>query len=291
MDSLSYVPIVKMVFMKTLNILLATYNSEKYIREQLDSLLAQTYQNWRLVVRDDLSTDHTLDVVNEYVSRYPEKISILNNEGKSLRAYLNFYEMLSKVESDYYMFCDHDDVWVPNKIELSMARMKEVEREGIPVIVHTDMKVVDQNLNTLAESFWHYSKLLPEHTEFKELVLCNSVNGCTMLFNRKAREVALPHVGHTTMHDMLVTQSVAANGGIISPINEPTVLYRQHIDNVVGAHERNKNFYMKKLIKLRQTIKDNYQNWYLSQQISHYSYASYWWIKLKVTLWKIKKYK
>lgn len=274
-----------------ISILLATYNSEKYIREQLQSLFAQTYQDWKLVIRDDLSTDNTLDIVKEYVARYPGKISILDNEGKSLRAYLNFYEMMSKVESDYYMFCDHDDVWLSNKIELSMARMKEVEKNGLPVIVHTDMKVVDQNLKTLSESFWHYSKLLPEHTEFKELVLCNSVNGCTMLFNRKAREVALPHVKHATMHDMLVTQSVAAYGGIISPIYEPTVLYRQHVNNVVGAHERNMNFYINKAVRLRQTIENNYHDWYLSQQICHYSYVSYWWTKMKVAYWKIKKYK
>lgn len=274
-----------------LTILLATYNSERYIREQLDSLFAQTYQDWKLVIRDDLSTDNTLDIVKGYMSRYPGKISILDNEGKSLRAYLNFYEMLSKVESDYYMFCDHDDVWLPNKIELSMERMKKVEKDGLPIIVHTDMIVVDQNLNTLSKSFWHYSKLLPEHTEFEELVLCNSVNGCTMLFNHKAREVALLHVEHATMHDMLVAQSVAANDGIISPIYEPTVLYRQHIDNVVGAHERNISFYIKKLMRLRQTIEKNYYDWYLSQHISHYSYASYWWTKLKVVCWKIKKYK
>lgn len=274
-----------------ISILLATYNSEKYIREQLQSLFAQTYQDWTLVVRDDLSADNTLDIVKEYVARYPGKISILDNEGKSLHAYLNFYEMMSKVESDYYMFCDHDDVWLPNKIELSMARMKEVEKNGLPVIVHTDMKVVDQNLKILSESFWHYSKLLPEHTEFKELVLCNSVNGCTMLFNRKAREVALPHVKHATMHDMLVTQSVAAYGGIISPIYEPTVLYRQHVDNVVGAHERNMNFYINKAVRLRNTIENNYHDWYLSQHIYHYSYASYWWTKMKVACWKIKKYK
>ncbi len=274
-----------------LTILLATYNSERYLREQLDSIFSQTYHDWILVIRDDLSTDDTMCIVKEYQSHYPEKITILDNEGKSLRAYLNFYEMLSKVEADYYMFCDHDDVWLPNKIEISMKRMKEVERTEVPVIVHTDMKVVDQDLNIINDSFWAYSRLLPEKTSFKEMVLCNSVNGCTMLFNRNARELALPHVTHATMHDMLVAQSVAAKNGIISPIYVPTVLYRQHIDNVVGAHERNKSFYFKKILVFRKTLKKNYNDWYLSQQISHYSYSSYWWMKVKVIYWKILKYK
>lgn len=273
-----------------LTILLATYNSGRFIREQLDSLFAQTYSDWRLVVRDDCSSDNTIAIIKEYMERYPSKIKILDNEGKSLRAYRNFYELLSKVESDYYMFCDHDDVWLPNKIEVSMARIKEVELNGLPVIVHTDMRVVDQNLNTLSESFWHYSKMLPEHTKFKELVLCNSVNGCAMLFNHKAKEVALPHVDHATMHDMLVTRSVAACGGIISPIYIQTVLYRQHTGNVVGANERNAMFYFKKLMSLRKTLKSNYTNWFLSQKFLHYSFISYWWTKVKVSYYRVRLY-
>ena len=143
-----------------ITILLATYNSGPYIREQIDSILAQTYSDWKLVVRDDLSTDNTVEIINEYICRYPDKISILDNHGESKRAYLNFVELLKNVESEYYMFCDHDDVWLPNKIDLSIQRMKEIEKQDIPVVVHTDMKVVDQDLNTINESFWKYSRIL-----------------------------------------------------------------------------------------------------------------------------------
>lgn len=276
--------------MDNITILLATYNSAHFIREQLDSLLSQIYQDWNLVVRDDCSSDNTVNILREYIEKYPGKMTILDNEGKSLRAYRNFYELLSKVESGYYMYCDHDDVWLPNKIEISMARMKEIEAEDTPVIVHTDMKVVDQNLNTISESFWAYSRLLPERTGFEELVLCNSVNGCTMLFNRKARDFALPHVEHATMHDMLVTQTVAANGGIISPIFTPTVLYRQHVDNVVGASKRDLKFQLKKLKKIGCVLSENYKDWKRSKQIKSYTFASYCWTKMKVMWWKIRKY-
>ena len=269
-------------------ILLATYNSGPYIREQIDSILAQTYQDWRLVVRDDLSTDNTVEIVKEYISRYPDKISILDNHGESKRAYLNFVELLKNVESEYYMFCDHDDVWLPNKIEISIQRMKALEKPNLPVIVHTDMKVVDQDLNVINDSFWRYSRLLPDHVTFKELALCSSVNGCTMLFNYKAREVALPHVAHATMHDMLVAQSTAANQGVVSAVKVPTVLYRQHVDNVVGAHERNKSFYKKKIMSFGQTIKNNIRDWKLSSGISYYSFLSYLITKVRVSYYRYK---
>ena len=271
-----------------ITILLATYNSGLYIKEQIDSILAQTYSDWKLVVRDDLSTDNTIEIIRDYVNRYPDKILMLDNRGESKRAYLNFVELLKNVESEYYMFCDHDDVWLPDKIELSIKRMKEVEKPDTPVVVHTDMRVVDQNLNIINESFWKYSRLLPDHVTFKELALCSSVNGCTMLFNHKAREVALPHVAHATMHDMLVAQSTAANSGIVSAVKVSTVLYRQHVDNVVGAHERNMSFYKEKLKSFGQTVKNNIRDWRLSSGISHYSFISYLITKARVSYYRYK---
>lgn len=269
-------------------ILLATYNSEPFIREQIDSILWQTFRDWKLVVRDDLSGDGTVEIVKDYMSRYPDKISMLDNCGESKGAYLNFVELLKSVDSDYYMFCDHDDVWLPYKIDLSMKRMSEVEDPNLPVVVHTDMKVVDRNLNLIHDSFWRYSRLLPDHVSFKELALCSSVNGCTMLFNNRAKIVSLPHVAHATMHDMLVARATAANGGIISAIKEPTVLYRQHVDNVVGAHERNCQFYIQKMKSLRKTIKNNIDSWRLSRQIKHFTFFSYLMTKVKVSFYRFR---
>lgn len=273
-----------------ISILLATYNSERYIRDQLDSLFKQTYQDWKLVVRDDCSLDNTINIIMEYATRYPDKIVIVENEGKKLHAYLNFYELLSKIESEYYMFCDHDDIWLPNKIEISIKQMREIERDGIPVIVHTDMKVVDQDLNVIQESFWRYSKLLPEKSSFKEMVICNSANGCTMLFNHLAKVVSLPNVNYAKMHDMLLNQSVAANGGVISPIYEKTVLYRQHSNNVVGAHKRGLKFYLKKIKNLKTVVTNNYKDWKLSKNILYYSFVDYLWVKTRIELYKIVKY-
>ena len=243
--------------------------------EQINSILNQTYKDWKLVIRDDMSNDKTVDVITKYINLFPTKITLLDNHNESKGAYLNFVELLKSVESEYYMFCDHDDVWLPNKIELSIQKMNKIERLNYPVVVHTDMIVVDHELQQIHKSFWQYSRLLPDHVSFKELAVCNSVNGCTMLFNRNARDLALNHIAHATMHDMLVSQTTAAMNGIISAIKQPTVLYRQHSNNVVGAHKRNLKFYKSRILKISQTIKNNINDWRLSSQIYHYTLLSY----------------
>lgn len=258
-------------------ILLATYNSEPFIREQIDSLLNQTYQDWVLYIRDDCSTDSTPVILKDYEDKYPDKIIVLDNQNKSLKAYLNFIDLLKRVDLKYYMFCDHDDVWLPKKIELSIKRMQEIEKlnSGKPIIVHTDMKVVDQNLNVICNSFWKYSNLLPDCSCFEDIVLCNSANGCTMLFNSKVRDVALLNVDNATMHDILLNQSVTACNGIISAIHEPTVLYRQHFDNVVGATRRNMSFYLKKLRFPLKIIRDNIECWKMANRIRNFPLSNF----------------
>lgn len=272
-----------------ITILLATYNSERFIKEQLDSILKQTYEDWKLVIRDDMSKDKTIDVITDYINLFPTKISLLDNRNESKGAYLNFIELLKSVESEYYMFCDHDDVWLPNKIELSIQRMQSIDNSHLPVVVHTDMIVVDHELQQIHKSFWQYSRLLPDHVSFKELAVCNSVNGCTMLFNRKARDFALNHIAHATMHDMLVAQTTAAMNGIISAIKQPTVLYRQHPNNVVGAHKRNLKFYKSRFLKISQTTKNNIVDWRLSSQIYHYTFLSYIFKKIEIIFLRFLK--
>ena len=274
--------------MKKIAILLATYNSSKYLRSQIDSLFNQSNQEWMLFVRDDCSNDNTIDIIKEYQKLYPGRIVILDNHNASKKAYLNFVELLKNVESDYYMFCDHDDVWLPNKIQISLDRMLEIEKQNPdrPVIVHTDMKVVDQDLNVICNSFWKYSRLLPDRNRFAEMVLCNSANGCAMMFNDKAKTVALPNVSFATMHDMLVNQSVAASNGIISAIKIPAVLYRQHIDNVVGAKKRDLKYYVHKIKNIQFLLKDNVLCYKNANRIRPISIMSFLFTKIKIFIFK-----
>ena len=111
----------------TLDILLATYNGEKFLKEQINSLLDQSYKNWKLLIRDDMSTDCTMAILSDYISKYPDKIKLLKSN-KRLGPCQSFNYLLQKSDSDYVMFCDQDDIWLPEKIELSLKKMRSLEK-------------------------------------------------------------------------------------------------------------------------------------------------------------------
>ena len=223
--------------MTFLAILLATYNSERYLGEQLDSLLAQTYTDWQLYIHDDGSKDGTLSLLNRYIEKDP-RIHLLKDD-KSRGARDSFMWLLGQVEADYYMFCDHDDVWLPTKIEKSVeVMMQQPDREKTPLIVCTDSKFVNADLSVIAESHWQKRQHRPWMFTDKWYHLCfDNILGCTMLFNRAAREISLPYPPNTQMHDFWVTTAVLWRGGRIVPIYQSLLLYRQHGDNTVGAPE------------------------------------------------------
>jgi len=220
-----------------LAILLATYNSERYLAAQLDSLLAQSYSGWELFVHDDQSVDATQSILCDYAAR-DSRIHILADD-RPRGAKHAFMWLLQQVESDFYMFCDHDDVWLPEKIARSMQTMMQQAigtLADVPLLVCTDAKLVDANLNVLAESYWENRCHRPWMFNDRYFHLFyNNIIGCTMLFNRKAREVALPYPADTAMHDSWLVAAVLWRGGRVFPVNEPLMLYRQHGDNTIGA--------------------------------------------------------
>ena len=221
------------------DILLSTYNGERYLREQLDSVLAQTFADWRLIIRDDGSLDGTMPLLQEYADRYPDRIRLLT-DGDRLGACRSFGRLLEQCgDAGYYAFCDQDDVWKPDKLALSMEVMTgaEAAHPGKPVVVHTDLQVVDERLNEICPSFWKYTHLCPDLQDkhLPYLAISNSVTGCAMLFNGKARACALPMSGKAGMHDAWVALAAAARGGKIIPIHQSLVAYRQHGCNTLGA--------------------------------------------------------
>ena len=136
-------------------ILLATYNGEKYIKEQLDSILLQTYSNIEVIARDDMSNDKTLEILKSYNINIVKSIENLGVK-KSFSELLNYASRNSN--SDYFMFCDQDDIWEKRKIELTLRKMLEMEKKSpsIPILVHTDLNVVDSCLNIIDNSMWTY---------------------------------------------------------------------------------------------------------------------------------------
>ena len=216
-------------------ILLATYNGERYIREQLDSILNQDYENWIVRACDDASTDHTYEILTEYQEKFPDKFVLEKNQKGFGSAKLNFFHLIQQSSCDYVMCCDQDDIWLANKISLTLQEMEKHEKEGLPVLVHTDLKVVDAELQVLSDSFFEHSNLRKKF-EYRDVLIQNHVTGCTMMMNRALVEVINFENDYEQilMHDWLAA-IIASGLGKVAFVDCPTMLYRQHAVNSVGA--------------------------------------------------------
>lgn len=235
------------------DILLSTYNGEKFLVEQLESVFAQSFQDFTLVVRDDGSTDATLEMLEEFVLKYPQRIRVLDDGLGNLGSSASFMKLLEFSDAKYMMFCDQDDVWMSDKVEvtlLEMLRLDVGDATEMPLLVFSDLKVVDSSLNIMADSFWEYQKMTPDIAhEWKKLLAQNVVTGCTMMINQKAKECSLPFALKMMVHDQWIGVNVAKYGRV-SYIDTKTILYRQHDNNVEGANSYGYRFILQKLKKI-----------------------------------------
>lgn len=219
------------------DILLAVYNGEKYLRQQLESIINQTYKEFNIIIRDDGSTDSSLAIIKEFALLHPDKIKIVEGE-LSGSAKNNFFELMNFAENDYVMFCDQDDIWLENKIGLTLNKIKDMEKAyGIstPLLCHTDLKVVDKNLNTIHPSFYKMQKFDISKTTLNRALVQNIVTGCTTMINKPLLDLAIgTNNDNIIMHDWWLFL-IASAFGKVEAINTPTILYRQHEKNQVGA--------------------------------------------------------
>ena len=223
---------------KKLAILLATYNGEKYLRQQIDSILNQSCSDYMLYIRDDNSIDSTKKIIKEYVLKYPEKIKEIQDNKIANGARNNFLLLLKHVyelkKYSLFMFCDQDDVWQKNKIELTINEYNKVIDKNIPILIHTDLYVVDKNLNMINKSFIQYSKLRKDYINFNNYLIQNNVTGCTVCINEKLVDLINFDIKYVIMHDWFFALIASAFGQVIF-IDRSTIYYRQHGQNVVGA--------------------------------------------------------
>lgn len=236
-------------------ILMATYNGSKYLTAQIESIINQSFRNWTLYICDDGSTDNTPQIIDEFCKQDARIFQIIPHN-KIQGAKFSFAYLLEVVNSRFYMFSDQDDEWKPEKIELSLNRIKELESifPNKPIVVHTDLEVVDEKLNTINPSFWRMSKINPIIlNNFNYIGICNCATGCTMIFNNEARHVSIPMPSGAEMHDWWVTL-ITAKYGRVDYINYATIKYRQHSSNVVGARNVNSKYFYHKIISLKKTI-------------------------------------
>lgn len=228
--------------METVDVLLATFNGARFLPELLRSIEVQTHSDWRLIVRDDGSNDGSLAIIAEFAHRHADRVRLLRDGRCRLGACGNFAALLEASDAPYFMFCDQDDVWLPEKIAALLHSLRQVEaRRGsqTPLLVHSDLVLVDDALRILHQSYWRYARLLDPSAKRApaRLMLRNYVTGCALIGNAALRRAALPIPPEARMHDWWVAL-VAAVLGDIAEYRTPTVLYRQHQSNELGAQTR-----------------------------------------------------
>jgi glycosyltransferase involved in cell wall biosynthesis/VanZ family protein len=220
------------------DILMATYNGEKYLKEQIESLLNQTYQNIQIIISDDCSTDGTRNILKEYEKN--DKIKVFYQEN-NLGYVKNFEFLLKQVKSELYMLCDQDDIWKKEKVEKSVEKLKNEDLD----LVFGDLEVVDENLNTIYKSYNKYmhmsDKIENYYKDYRLQYLYNCMTGCTMLSKKKFLDIILPLPTNSKymIHDYWIGLIVSLNGKV-GYLKEPYILYRQHGNNQVGTKKASK---------------------------------------------------
>lgn len=221
--------------MYSVAVLMSTYNGASYLREQIDSILAQKNVDVKLYIRDDGSTDNTEEILKEYSDKC-SNVSYYIGENK--RSCKSFLELLYKEYSeDFFAFADQDDVWRDDKLYSGIMQIEEKEKNKRgPILYYSNLEIVDENL------FFHrLSHLKPLICKHKYLPLVeNLATGCTIIFNRDAYALALKYkIPSYTMHDSLMFALCSIFGEIVYDFS-PHIQYRQHSANVIGtALERN----------------------------------------------------
>jgi glycosyltransferase involved in cell wall biosynthesis len=215
---------------------MATWNGSHFLEEQLHSLFCQTFQNFRLIVRDDASNDSTRQIVERFRSRYSDRVIVRKNSTRQ-GACQTFSLLAEESEAPYFAFCDQDDVWRSDKLQLELATAKNIEAEHgapTPVLVFSDMELIGHDNRLMARSVWEMKHMNPHRASLGAMLVQNLVSGCTMLGNRSLLLQSVPIPEDAFMHDFWFGL-VAAAFGVLGPLDETTVGYRQHDHNTMGV--------------------------------------------------------
>jgi len=234
-------------------ICLSLYNGDSFLKEQLNSIEQQSgnIPHIILLVRDDGSTDTSYELVKEFIQNTSLHVELLDDRTK-LGVKKSFEFLMNKavaMNAQYIMFCDQDDVWYSDKIQKTLNKMKELEKESIslPLLVHSDITVVNEKLDIRATSFWEYQHINPARDKLHYLVLHNVVTGCTMMINHVLAKKIKTIPPEAIMHDWWIAM-VASTFGKVGYIDKPLMLYRQHEHNDTGAKKYGFKYILNKFL-------------------------------------------
>lgn len=212
---------------------MGVYNGREYIAQQLDSLASQSHENWRLIVSDDGSSDETLEIIKQYQTTWgSDKVEI--RQGPKMGFAQNFLLMACdpSINADYYAFCDQDDVWLPEKLRVSVEYLESVENPKVPHVYCGRTAYVRDNL----EPYAHSPEFVFPRT-FRNALVQSIAGGNTMVFNQ-ATKTLLENTGPvpTPSHDWWLYQLVTAAAGAVYYDPKPNILYRQHPNALIGGN-------------------------------------------------------
>ena len=234
-------------------ILMTSYNGEKFIRQQLDSIFSQTFENWHLIISDDGSTDKTKEIILEYQKIWGEKIQLRNGPQKGFAE--NFLSMAcdENLIADFYAFCDQDDVWLPQKLEVSIKQINNSCLNNEPYLYCGRTVSVDVQLKAIGQS-----TLFKQPPSFTNALVQSIAGGNTMVFNR-ASKLLVETVGlvPTPSHDWWLYLLISGVGGKVFYDPNPLVLYRQHENSIVGEN----NSIFNKLKRFLKLVNGRFKAW------------------------------
>ena len=227
-----------------ISIAITTYNGERFLREQLDSLYTQSLLPDEIIVCDDCSSDHTIDILEDYKMRY--SLQYFRNDFQ-LGVNRNFFQAISRCSGDYIFICDQDDVWMPHKIETLMNAIAAIDMKDKPVAVSSLRQDVDAMCKPIAppQSF-------PEGETWEDTLLnTEQSQGCTLVMNRYLAELSVKYYNESSladelMYDVLISL-LAAIFGKKKNLSQPLMLYRHHDQNVVDRIRSGKKTFWQKV--------------------------------------------
>ena len=235
-------------------ILLCTYNGARFLAEQLDSLQAQTHQNWVVIASDDGSTDQTLEILQQYQSKWPPK-KLMIRSGPQKGFCQNFLSLACdpEIKADYYAFCDQDDVWLPEKLSIALVNIAFNQQLNIPYLYCGRTYYVTENLKSCG-----ISPLFVFPPSFRNALVQSIAGGNTMVFNAALKRL-IENAGPLDVpsHDWWVYILVTGSGGVAFYDQVGHILYRQHDGSLVGGN----NTYYAKAKRLIMVLQGRFQNW------------------------------